>query len=156
MNSNWSVQNRYIDVKNSLYQILVITSYLVYILLKIRHFTELKRWHENQKGRLRLDERLMYFVTYLLCHSLWETICYKKWYPETLGIFTTPEIAVVTHFHAQHGTRITPIFLPGDWESFQLLLPSLVSLLSCGTKSTYFDFLKVAGQVSQNQKKDKH
>ena len=52
-----------------LYQILVIPSYLVYTLLKIAHFTELKRWGKNQKGRLRLDERPMCLVTYLLWPS---------------------------------------------------------------------------------------
>ena len=35
--------NRYIGVENNLYQILVILSYLVYVLLKIDHFTQSKR-----------------------------------------------------------------------------------------------------------------
>ena len=69
-NPNLCAQNRYIDIENKLYWILVILSYLVYALLKIAHFTELKRWSKNQKGRLRLDERLMCFVTYLLWPSM--------------------------------------------------------------------------------------
>ena len=38
----------------------------------------------------------------------------KKWYPETLEISTTPEIAVGTHFHAQHGTKNTSDFFSAD------------------------------------------
>ena len=40
---NWCVQNWYTGVENNLYQILVIPSYLLYVLLKIGHFTESKR-----------------------------------------------------------------------------------------------------------------
>ena len=76
-NRNWCVQNLYIDVENSLYQILVIPSYLVYALLKVGNFTELKRWGKNQKSRLRLDERLMCFVTYLLWPSMRTHLLYE-------------------------------------------------------------------------------
>ena len=69
--SNLFAQNRYTDLENNLYRIMVMPSYLVYVLLKISNFTELKRGGKNQKGRLRLDGRLMCFVTYLLCHPLW-------------------------------------------------------------------------------------
>ena len=51
---------------------------------------------------------------------------------ETLGtrkISAPPEIAVGTHFDAQHGTKTTPVFLPADGEASWSLLPSLISLL---------------------------
>ena len=69
-NPNLCAQNRYIDVENNLHWILMILSYLVYALLKIAHFTALKRWGKNQKGRSRLDERFMCFLTYLLWPSM--------------------------------------------------------------------------------------
>ena len=62
-------------------------------------------------------------------------------YSGTSGLSTLPEIAVVTHFYARHGTKTTPVFLPADGESSRLLLPSLVSLLSGGTvqpENAYF------------------
>ena len=43
------------------------------------------------------------------------------------------EIAVGTHFHADHGTKTTPLFLIADGQAFWLLLPSSVSLLSGST-----------------------
>ena len=51
----------------------------------------------------------------------------------TLEIFTTSEIAVGTHFHALHGTKTNPLFLPADGEASWLLLPTWVSVLSGGT-----------------------
>ena len=60
------------------------------------------------------------------------------------------EIAVETHFHGEHGTKTTPVFLPADAEASWLLLPSLVSLLSGGTvqpENTYSHILKVTGHV---------
>ena len=49
----------------------------------------------------------------------------------TSKISTPPEIILRTHFHTQHGTKTIPVFLPADEEASWLLLPSLVSLLSC-------------------------
>ena len=46
---------------------------------------------------------------------------------------TPPEIAVETHFHAQHGTKANPILLAVDGEASWLLLPSFVYLLSGST-----------------------
>ena len=43
---------------------------------------------------------------------------------------TPPEIAVGTHFHVWHGTKITLVVLPADEEAAWSLLPSSVSLLS--------------------------
>ena len=43
------------------------------------------------------------------------------------------EMAVGTHFHAEHGTKTTPLFLIADGQAFWLLLPSSVSLLSGST-----------------------
>ena len=60
---------------------------------------------------------------------------------------------------SEHGTKTTPIFLPADGEASWSLLPGLVSLLSGGTvqlENTYSSILKVTGQVSESQKKDKH
>ena len=34
--------------------------------------------------------------------------------PGTSEIFTVPEMAVWTHFHARHGAKSTPTFLPAD------------------------------------------
>ena len=51
--------------------------------------------------------------------------------PGTSEIFTLPEMAVWTHFHARHSAKSTPTFLPADEASWSLL-PSLVSLLSGG------------------------
>ena len=50
----------------------------------------------------------------------------------TSKISTPPEIAVGTHFHARHGTKTTPVFLPADGEASWSLLPSSTSLLSLG------------------------
>ena len=63
----------------------------------------------------------------------WELICHNKWHPGTSEISTPPEIAVGTQFHARHGTKTIPVFLPADWEASWSLLPSLVSLLLGGT-----------------------
>ena len=72
---------------------------------------------------------------------------------------TSLEIAVDTHFHAQHDTKTTPVFLPVDGEASWLLLPHSVSLISGGTvqpQNTYSCILKVARQVLEKPKKDKH
>ena len=60
------------------------------------------------------------------------------------------ELAVGTHFHVQHGTKTTPVFLPADAEPSWSLLPSLVSLLSGETvqpENTYSCIVNVTGQV---------
>ena len=44
-------------------------------------------------------------------------ICCNKWQPGASEISTPPEIAVTTHFHAQHGTKTTPVFLSADEKS---------------------------------------
>ena len=59
----------------------------------------------------------------------------------TLEISIPPEIPIATHFHAQHNTQTTPVFLPADGEASCSLLPNSVSLLSGGTmqpENTYF------------------
>ena len=63
---------------------------------------------------------------------------------------------VGTHFHACHGTKTIPLFLPADGEASWLLLPSLVSLLSGSTvqpENTYSYILNVTGQVWESQKR---
>ena len=65
-------------------------------------------------------------------------------------------MAAVTHFHAPHGTKTTPVFLPADGEASWLLLPILVSLLSGCTvqpENTYSCIPKVTGQIWQSQKR---
>ena len=65
-------------------------------------------------------------------------------------ISTPPEKAVGTHFHAQHGTKITLVFLPAEGEAFWLLFPGSVSLLSSGTvhpENTYSCILKMVDLV---------
>ena len=51
----------------------------------------------------------------------------------TLEITAPSEIAVGTHFHAQHGITTIPVILPAYGEDSWLLLPSSVYLLSGGT-----------------------
>ena len=75
-----------------------------------------------------------------------------------MKISTPQEIAVKTHFHAQHGNKTTPSFLPADGEANWVLLPGLVSLLSGGTGATTKHlFLYPQGDRSglRNPKKDK-
>ena len=86
----------------------------------------------------------------IFCDLYWDLICRKKWHQETSKISTPPEIVVGARFHAQHNTKITPVFLPVDGEASWLLLVSLVSLLSSGIvqpENTYSCVLKVTGQV---------
>ena len=70
--------------------------------------------------------------------------------PGTSEISTSLEIAEGTHFHAQHGTKTTIVFLSADGEASWSLLPSSVYFLSGGTvppKDTYSCILKVTAQV---------
>ena len=88
------------------------------------HLFELKRWGKNQKGRLRLYETFICFVTYLICDPLRELICCNKWHPGTVGISTYNKQSckdVKTNFHAQDRARNTPIFLSANGEYFWLL-----------------------------------
>ena len=69
-----------------------------------------------------------------------------------------PQMAVGTDFHAQHGTETILVFLPADGEASQLLLPSLVSLLSGGTvqpENIYSCILK-CDRPGLRKSKDKH
>ena len=89
------------------------------------------------------------------CDPHWELICCNQWPSQTSEIFTPPKIAVGTHFHAQHGTKTIPVFLPADGDASWLLLPSLVSLLSDSTlqpENTYSCILKVTGPVWKTKK----
>ena len=50
----------------------------------------------------------------------------------------------------EHGTKITPVFLPADGEASWSLLPNSVSLLSDSTvqtENTYSRILRMTGQV---------
>ena len=65
-------------------------------------------------------------------------------------MFIPSEIAVGTPFHARHGTKTAPVFLPVDGEASWLLLPSPFSFLSgcpMQPENTYSCILKVTGQV---------
>ena len=56
-----------------------------------------------------------------------------------------------THFHAQHGTKTTPVFLSANGEASWSLIASSVSLLSYSTvqpENTYSCILKMTGQVN--------
>ena len=80
------------------------------------------------------------------CDPYWELLCCNKWHPGISGMSTPAEFTVGTHFHMQHGTKTTPVFLSVDGEAFWLLLPSSVSLLPCGTvqpENAYSCILKV-------------
>ena len=90
------------------------------------------------------------------CDSQWELIYCNKWHPKTSEISTSPEIAVGTHFHAQHDTNTILWNLPVDEEASLSLLPSLASLLLGSTvqpENTYSYILIVKGQVWQSQKR---
>ena len=50
-----------------------------------------------------------------------------------MEIPTSPEKAVGPHFHARHGTKTIPIFLPTDGETCWSLLPSSVKM-QCSVK----------------------
>ena len=57
---------------------------------------------------------------------------------------------------AEHGTKTIAVFLPADGETFWLLLPSTVSLLSGSTvqpENIYSHILKVTGHVWESQKR---
>ena len=59
----------------------------------------------------------------------------------------------------EHGTKITPVFLPADGEASWSLRPISDSFLSGSTviiETTYSCIFKDTGQVSKSQKKDKH
>ena len=84
------------------------------------------------------------------------TLTENSWHPWTSEICTLLKIAVGTHFHAQHGIKTIPELLPADGESSWWLLPNSVSLLLGGTvqpENTYSCIVKVAGHVSESQKR---
>ena len=66
---------------------------------------------------------------YNFCDPHWELNCHNEWHPGTSEISEPLEIAVGTHFHMQHSTKTTLVFLATDGEASWLLLPSLISLL---------------------------
>ena len=104
---------------------------------------------KKQKGRL-------FHETWILCDPHWELICHNKWHPGILEISTALEIAIETHFHAWNGTKTTLLILPADRETFWLLHPSEVLLLSGGTvqpENTYSCILKVTCQTWETQKR---
>ena len=76
--------------------------------------------------------------------------------PRDVKISTSLEIAIGIHFHEQHGTKTTLVFLIADGEASWSLPPSSVSLLSGGTvhpENTYSCILKVTVQVWESQKR---
>ena len=83
-------------------------------------------------------------------------VCHNKWHPGTMETSTPPEIAVGTHFHARHGTKLPSIFTCW-WRS--ILVPTskfdLLITVSGGTvqpENTYSCILKVIDQVCKSQK----
>ena len=73
-----------------------------------------------------------------------------------LGSIHTLEIALGTHFYAQHGTKTIPVFLSADGEASWSLLPSLVLFPSGGTvqpKNTSSCIFKVTAQIWEIQKR---
>ena len=104
---------------------------------------------QKQKVRLWVHETPIFKVIFV-------TFTEKKWHPGTSEISIPPEITVGTHFHEQHGTKTTLVFLPSDGEASRSLFPSSVSLLSgprMQSKNTYFFILKVIGLVWESQKR---
>ena len=69
------------------------------------------------------------------------------------------KIAVGTHFHGQHETKTTPVFVPADGEASQSLCPSSIFSLPISSnkvqsENTYSCAIKVKGQVWENKKQD--
>ena len=91
------------------------------------------------------------------CYTHWELTYLNKWHSGTSEILTPPKIAVGTHFHAQHSTRTTLVFLPADGKACWLLLPSSVCSLSSGgtvpLENTYSCILNVKGEVWESQER---
>ena len=82
------------------------------------------------------------------CDLHWKLICCHKWHLGTWEKSASPEVAVGTHFHEQHGSKTIPVFLHADGEASWLLLPISVSLLSGATvqpENTYSCILKLTG-----------
>ena len=70
--------------------------------------------------------------------------------PRNFKLSTPPKIAVGTHFHVQHSTKTTLVFLPPDGKASYSLLPNSASFLSGATvppENTYSCILKITGQV---------
>ena len=104
-------------------------SCLIYVLLIVWQFHWVKQWGKNQEGRLWWDtDNCNNF-----CDLHWELISRNNWHPGTSGITTSPEKPRGIHSHARHGSKTIPIFLSDDGAGSWSLLPSSVSLLSCGT-----------------------
>ena len=60
------------------------------------------------------------------CDNHWELIC-CNWRDRGTSEISAPlEIALETHFHAQHGTKTTLVFSPADEDASWVLLPSPV------------------------------
>ena len=79
----------------------------------------------------------------------------NKWHPRTSEISTPTEMAVGSHFHAQHGTKTIPVFLNAGGKTSWSLLPSSVFLLWGDTvqpENSNCCILKVTSQVLESQK----
>ena len=76
--------------------------------------------------RLRVIKKPILDIIFVTLTGNWSVM----WHPATMEIFTSPEIAVGTHNHPQHGTKNTPLSLPADGQASWWLLPSSASLLS--------------------------
>ena len=134
----------------------MIQIYLVYILLIIWPFQELKIG-QKQKGRLWVLWDSNPWSNF--CDLHWQLICCKKWHPGTSEISTSLEIAARSHFYAQHGTKTTPVFLPDGGKASRSLLPSSISLCirwHNATRKHLFRYSQGDRSGLRKPKKDKH
>ena len=127
--------------------------------------TWVKKIGQKRKGTLWVHETPMLEVIFWDPH--WQLIYHNNWCPGTSEISTPPKIVVWAHFHVQHGTKTTLVFLTADEAvkntrvfSFSwLLLPCSVSLLLCSTLQTrkqLFLYPQEARSGLRKLLKDKH
>ena len=86
-----------------------------------------------------------------ICDPHWELISRNRWHLGTSEISTALEIVVGTYFHAWHGAKTVPVFLPADGGASWFLLSTSVQ-----PENTNAFILKVTGQVWKKPKKDEH
>ena len=93
------------------------------------------------------------------CDHHWALICHNKWHPGTSEIFTAPEIAVGTHFHARTWHSNYPSIFTCWWRSI-LVATSKFSLLTIRQHSATREHLLLYPQGDRSglrkPKKDKH
>ena len=122
----------------------------IFVKLSFREFCDTKLpGLISQKQKCRLWVHAKPWSNF--CDLHWELICCNKWHQGTSEIFMPLEIYVGTHFHTQHGTKTTPVFLPADGEASWCLLQSFCLLTirqHSATRKHLFLYTQVIVQAS--------